>query len=319
MNSLQISTRDVVLDKYATGIYATTEVRCLCGNGGGQLIAERDRYGLPSPSVLCRQCGVVRTSPRLTDSSLGAFYDTDYRPLYDGSIGARNDFLELQRARGLNIMHFVTRFLPAGSRVADLGCGAGWTLIPFRDAGHEVAGCDLGSTYLEAGRTLGLDLRHGDYTTLSDLAPFNLIILSHVFEHLPNPQELMKGILPLLAADALVYIEVPGLRGIPMAFGDPLRYFQNAHLWNFDLGTLTATLADYGYRRVAGNEFIRSVFTPDPTAVAADSGGYDRAVKALALAERTRLVSDSLRAAKSATRHALGPRRASKLRRAITR
>lgn len=319
MNSVQLATRDHVLDKYADGTYATIEVPCLCGVNGGQIVAERDRYGLPSPSVLCRACGVVRTSPRLTDDSLGSFYDDDYRPLYTGSIEAGADFLMFQRVRGQNISHFVADMLPANSRVVDLGCGTGLTLLSFRDAGHRVAGCDLGSTYLESGRSLGLDLRHGDYTTLADVAPFDFVILSHVIEHVADPRKLMDDLKTMLAPRGLVYIEVPGLQRIPTSFGDPLRYFQNAHLWNFDLGSLTAVMAGYGYRRVKGNEVVRSVFTPDDTTVSVDLTGYDRTVQALSRAEAKRRRSDArLKVMNNVKRSAwkvLGGERTSRLKR----
>jgi SAM-dependent methyltransferase len=319
LNSLQMATREQMFRKYADGTYSTVEVPCLCGAEGGLVVAERDRYGLPSPSAICRSCGVVRTTPRLTDDSLAAFYDNEYRPLYDGTIEAQDGFLRLQRARGVNISHYVRGLLPASGRVVDLGCGAGWTLLPFREAGHRVAGCDLRSTYLEAGRALGLDLRHGDHTTLIDKAPFDLVILSHVFEHITDPWKLMADIKPMLAPDGLVYIEVPGLQAIPSAYGDPLRYFQNAHLWNFDLESLTAVMAGYGYRRVRGNEFIRSVFTPDDTAVRTDTNGYDRTVRALSRAEAKRRASDVRRNAVRAARRILGPERSSKLKRALSR
>ena len=319
LNSLQIATRNQLLDKYADGTYATVEVPCLCGAGGGRLVAELDRYGLPSPSVLCRACGVVRTSPRLTDESLASFYDNEYRPLYTGSTEAQDDFLKLQRARGVNISHFVTGLLPADSCVVDLGCGAGWTLLAFREAGHRVAGCDLGSTYLDAGRACGLDLRHGDHTTLADVAPFDLVILSHVFEHITDPGKLMAEIKPMLAPGGLVYIEVPGLKAIPTGCGDPLRYFQNAHLWSFDLGSLAAVMAGYGYRKVKGNEFIRSVFAPVDAAVRMDQGGYDRAVRALSRAEATRWLSSTRRKVKDVTRKMLGAERASQMKRVLSR
>jgi len=317
LNSLQMTTREKMFRKYADGTYSTVEVPCLCGAQGGQVVVERDRYGLPSPSAICRVCGIVRTTPRLTDDSLAAFYDIEYRPLYDGTLEAQDDFLSLQRARGVNIRHFAGDLLSASSRIVDLGCGAGWTLLPFREAGHWVAGCDLGSTYLEAGRARGLDLRHGDHTSLTDVAPFDLVILSHVFEHITDPRKLMNEIKPMLAPGGLVYIEVPGLQEIPTSYGDPLRYFQNAHLWNFDLESLTAVMAGYGYRRVRGNEFIRSVFTPDGSAHPADNDGYGRAVRALSRAEANRRASDARRMAVEAARKALGPERASKWKRAI--
>lgn len=319
LNALQDATRERMFAKYADGSYATVEVPCLCGTNNGRIVAELDRYGLPSPSVVCHGCGVIRTTPRLTDASLAAFYNNEYRPLYEGTDEAGEDFLKLQRARGVNIRHFVTDLLSdGGSCVVDLGCGAGWTLLPFREVGHRVAGCDLGATYLEAGRARGLDLRHGDLTKLRDVAPFDLVILSHVFEHITDPRRLMADITPMLSPGGLVYIEVPGLRAIPMAFGDPLRYFQNAHLWSFDLESLTALMAGYGYRRIKGNEFIRSVFTPDETALPRDHGGYDRAIRALSHAEAARHVSGLRRRLKSFARNTLGAERASRLKRALS-
>lgn len=319
MNPLQVATRDRMIDKYSDGSYATVEVPCLCGAEGGRIVAERDRYGLPSPSVLCPTCGVIRTSPRLTDASLAAFYDNEYQPLYSGSVEAGDEYLNTQRVRGETINRFVAGLLPAGSRVVDLGCGAGWTLFAFREAGHRVAGCDLGTTYLEAGRSRGLDLRLGDHTALADVAPFDLVILSHVFEHIADPPKLMHDIKPMLAPGGMVYIEVPGLKEIPNAYADPLRYFQNAHLWSFDLESLTAVMARCGYRQVKGSEYVRSLFTPDEAVVPADHGGYDRAIQALARAEATRHVHEAWRTAKGIARKVLGADRAAKVKRLLSR
>jgi SAM-dependent methyltransferase len=319
MNSLQISTRDRFLRKCGDGTYATIEVPCLCGAEGGLVVAELDRYGLASPSIVCQECGIVRTSPRLTDESLAAFYASEYRPLYDGAVEAKDNVLRLQRNRGLTISRFLSGLLPADSRVVDLGCGAGWTLLAFRDAGHRVAGCDLGAGYLEAGRAQGLDLRHGDYTALQDVAPFDLVILSHVFEHLSDPRTLMQQIKPMLAPGGLVYIEVPGLAEIPTAYGDPLRYFQNAHLWSFDLGSLTAVMSTCGYRRVKGTGYVRSVFTPDDAIKPIDDrGGYERALRALSKAESTRPLSELLLKSKEIVRKAIGAERTSSLKNRLT-
>ncbi|MGD9590880.1 MAG: class I SAM-dependent methyltransferase [Mycolicibacterium sp.] len=253
--------------------------------------------------------------PRLTDDSLAAFYDNEYQLLYTGAGEAPDTYLKGQRIRGTNISQSVAGSLPVGSYVVDIGCGAGWALLPFREEGHRVAGCDLGGTFLEAGRAQGLDLRHGDHTTLTDIGPFDLVILSHVFEHLTDPRKLMDDIKPMLAPSGLVYVEVPGPQRISTDFGDPRRYFQNAHLWNFDLGSLTATMAGFGYRQVKGNEFIRSLFIPDDAVAPADRGGYDRAVKTLSRAEAVRPFYEGRRKAKAVARRTLGAERASKLRR----
>ena len=48
------------------------------------------------------------------------------------------------------------------------------------------------------------------YTALQDVAPFEIAILSHVFEHLSEPRTLMEQIKPMLAPGGL---NRPGMSG----------------------------------------------------------------------------------------------------------
>lgn len=303
LNSAQEQARIRVLERYRDGTFVTVPVSCLCGSDGtiDVTIAERDRFGLPSPSVLCGHCGIVRTTPRLEEASLNQFYNEHYRSLYSGSEVEADEFFEKQIHKGASLKAFLDEALLRGSNIADIGCGAGGLLIPFRDAGHSVQGCDLGYAYLDRGRQEGLDLRHGPAATLSDSAPFDLIILSHIVEHVPDPIEFLKSeVLTMLGPDGLIFIELPCLRGISR-YGDPLRYFQNAHLWNFDLASLSAIAAAAGLQLQLGNEWIRALFRrgqirfvePDPVNAVNN-------LRAVMLAERYRsinLVKQSFRRA----------------------
>jgi 2-polyprenyl-3-methyl-5-hydroxy-6-metoxy-1,4-benzoquinol methylase len=284
----QLIARDRVLEHYQTGTYTVEPAACVCGHSDGVAVVELDRYGLPAPSRLCRARGIVWSTPQLTDRALARFYETDYRALYSGA--ATDTFLRHQISRGVKTRQYVSSFLDDRARVADVGCGAGGLLLPFREAGHNVIGCDLDETYLEHGRREGLDLRRGTYEALADLAPFDLVLLSHVVEHIAALPQFLAGVRSLLARDGLAYIELPGLRRISSSYGDPLRYFQNAHLWNFDLAALSRTLTRSGLRLVEGNEYIRAVFTPAAEDSAARSGSsYEQNLRALARAERRRV------------------------------
>lgn len=260
---LQLMCRDTIIEKYDSGEYTQVARSCLCGahRRTSRPLLPKDRYGLPSPSSICTVCGIVRTVPRLDDDSLTLFYNLEYRMLYTGNTQPTNEFFAKQIAKGLGAHQFVGDLLKPGGNVADVGCGAGGALIPFRDAGHTVVGCDLGADFLVRGRQEGLDLRHGDVSKIADAGPFDLILLIHVLEHVPDPVGfLTHDILPLLADDGAVYIELPGLREIAR-FGDPLRYFQNAHLWNFDLRSLVWTAAAAGLKLREGDQWIHAVFT----------------------------------------------------------
>ena len=309
LNPMQVAARDRVLHRIATSYYLTEAALCICGESTSIAVADLDRYGLPAPNVMCTRCGVVRTTPRFDAASLSRFYDEDYRPLYAGSESASDEFFADQVQHGRGVWTFVNPHGPY-ARVADVGCGAGGILMPFLKSGSTVAGCDLGSDYLERGRAEGLDLRHGSYDTLQDIGPFDLVILSHVIEHIRDPGEFLAGLHGIVAKESgLVYVEVPGLRDIAR-YGDPLAYFQNAHLFGFDLGTLTRLFESKGYRLVAGNENVQALFLANSAAgeLRVDPSAVDANLRAIASAERHRRRNQLNRLAKhSRTQKAIGP------------
>ena len=72
--------------KLAAGsVYRVVAVDCLlCGAAAAEILFTNDRYGIRQPTVMCRECGLVYSSPRMTAESTEAFYASDtYRLLYD--------------------------------------------------------------------------------------------------------------------------------------------------------------------------------------------------------------------------------------------
>jgi ubiquinone/menaquinone biosynthesis C-methylase UbiE len=83
--------------------------------------------------------------------------------------------------------------LPAGARVADLGCGSGAFTQLLREAGYNVTGIDISGKLIAVGRTKynGLDLIEGDAENL----PFpdgsiDGVMLSGLVHHFPDPRRL---------------------------------------------------------------------------------------------------------------------------------
>lgn len=296
LSAAQLAARDAVLHRYDNGDLLTEQASCLCGASDALTLVDRDRYGLPAPNVMCRSCGIVRSTPRLSPDSLTSFYEHDYRELYSGSRTASSDFFTSMVAMGQRLRVYLhTQGVYAPAKVADVGCGAGGLLLPLRDAGYEVAGCDLGAEYLESGRSYGLDLRHGSYDVLADLAPFDLIILSHVLEHIADVSAFLSGLQSLLTSDGLLYVELPGLYSIGHSYGDPLRYFQNAHLWSFDLSSLQRVMGNNGWTLAAGDEGIRSLFRLSGISDPMSTGSsFSTNLLMLAKAERCRTVNGQL-------------------------
>jgi len=247
-------------------VFSFEDTTCLCGENSGSAItiAKRDRYALHVDTYLCKSCGMLWTSPQMTEDSLRRFYENNYRPIYVGEENASESFFNEQIRHGRAILSFLERYLIKSefgcSTVFDVGCGAGGVLVPFREAGYNVFGCDYGGKYLEYGKLKGLALEHGGIERLSQYGKAKIIILSHVLEHFKNPLKQLEMLSNVLAEDGYIYIELPGVFNIYNVYRDPLLYFQNAHLFHFTLNTLNILMWRAGFTLIAGNQNISAVY-----------------------------------------------------------
>ena len=219
---------------------------CL-GQESDLLIAETDRYGLPLRTVLGASTGLMRSDPYYDDAYLAHFYAEHYRDLYRPPRFSHSWFFAEQVRHGQRVLDQHASRLPRRGRVLDVGCGMGGALVAFGFEGWSCVGCDYGDAYAARGRSLGLDVRTGGLETVATEQPFDLILLSHVLEHCPDPIVFIRSVAGLLSENGICYIEVPGLLNLETHYnGDVLTYLQNAHLWHFTAATLTAVLARGG-------------------------------------------------------------------------
>jgi SAM-dependent methyltransferase len=262
LNEIQQNALNEFKLKLNQKIYTLETVACVCNSNDGLLIAQTDRYGLPVDTYLCRNCGTMWTNPRLDQDSLVRFYEEDYRPIYVGNPQSSEFFFDEQIKHGKIIYQWISSNinLTENFTVFDIGCGAGGILIPFKEFGCATYGCDLGKDYLEKGKKEGLFLEYGNEESLKKYSPAQLIILSHVLEHFPNPLKSLKSISQLLENNGYIYIELPGILSIHQTYGDILLFLQNAHLYHFTLSTLTFLMNEAGFSLVKGDEYIHALF-----------------------------------------------------------
>ena len=265
LNEIQRKTKKKIEKAIRDGELKFVAVDCRCGQSKDLGLSQVDRYGLWVRTVLCQNCGLVRTSPRLNSESLSTFYEKFYRPLYSGFQQADDAFFLSQVTRGKQILDLVVaKCNLKGGIVFDVGTGAGGTLFPFLQAGWRVIGVDVGSQYLDYGRSEGLELHEGSFDFFINRGlKADLLILCHVFEHLEDLDRAVSKIRQCLKPDGFVYIEVPGIFNISSAYENNfLRYLQNAHLYHFSLQTLSNVLRENGFELIYGTEHVKSIFHP---------------------------------------------------------
>jgi len=277
LNAKQITARNQILQKLASGDYLQESHDCLIfAKNDFDLVSEKDRYGLPVRVVACRNCGLLQTTPRLTEDSCRSFYDSEYRHLYVEAEHPTRSFFNRQVDQGEKIRYRVEQIigkLPPRRTVVVVGCGAGGILVPFRARGCQVIGFDWGTNYLEFGRKEhGLDLRVGGLGALAATIQPDIVIYSHVLEHVPEPRAELALLRTLINQQGLVYIEVPGVKNMHQAYdGDLLRYLQNAHISHFSQQTLINLLQLEQFKPLFCNEHVDCICQPtsesSPTSV----------------------------------------------------
>ncbi len=263
LDEAQLEVRDRIISRLRDGTYQEREVPCFCGEEQPFVIAERDRYGIPVRTVMCPACGLLRTSPRMTQETTSQFYENDYRTLYT-DWGEVETLWSREKESGQRLHDLLARegLLEGVETVYEIGCGAGGSLDIFHENGFCAAGCDLGSEYMEYGRERGISLLQGE---IADLVAHtgktaDLLFLCHVLEHFSDLRDGLRSIWEAISPGGLLVLEVPGLGKIEEHYrGDLLAYLQNAHNHHFCSETMRYVLEATGFEIVYLDQQVTAV------------------------------------------------------------
>jgi 2-polyprenyl-3-methyl-5-hydroxy-6-metoxy-1,4-benzoquinol methylase len=94
-----------------------------------------------------------------------------------------------------------------------------------------------------------LDLTRLEFGALPD-GGFDLVMLAHVIEHLPNGDEVLRRLVPKLAPGGMMYVEFPGPRSLrlPSMRGTLNFHDDDTHVRVFTAAEVAGVLADAGLR-----------------------------------------------------------------------
>jgi len=246
--------------------YVFEKLNCLtCNSKDFQTLSEKSRYGVIMHVVICKNCGLVQTNPRMTKDSLYKFYENEYRKIDQGLESPNQEFFLKQYNHGKNIYNYIKQITgkPIKKKfVVEIGTGSGGILQFFKENDNKVLGLDIDREYIEFGKTKGLNLNVGTIEKISSLDKKpDLIIYSHVVEHLINPLEDLKKIRNYVNNNSLLYVEVPGIKFLEYSYNqDFLRYLHDAHTFHYTLTSLKNCMKKAGFDFIAGNEVINSLF-----------------------------------------------------------
>ena len=107
-----------------------------------------------------------------------------------------------------------------GAKLLDIGCGSGGLLRAAKKAGFEPTGVEPDAEALKVAASEDITVRPG---TAEDLPPellgeqFDVIVMSHVLEHVLSPTTALQNVRSLLRPGGLAIIETPNNSAIGLA------------------------------------------------------------------------------------------------------
>ncbi|MBU6257348.1 MAG: class I SAM-dependent methyltransferase [Burkholderiales bacterium] len=236
----------------------------VCGGVGRRTIyVTRDRHYRIAGTwnvARCTDCGLVQLDPMPSAEQLIALYPSDFYAYHDLA-ARRPGWMRWLKERLFPSLIVVDPGFEHAGHVLDSGCGSGWSLLKFRDAGWQCIGVEPSGAAARFGREqYGLDIRTG--TVLSEKLPagqFDYIRSNHSLEHDPDCDATIAEFRRLIRADGRLLIGVPNIDSAAARWFGRYWWYLGApvHTYNFSLHHLSALLAKHGFEvlsvRYAGN------------------------------------------------------------------
>lgn len=163
----------------------------------------------PFGYLRCRQCGAVFAEERLPPEALGRYYPPNY-----AAYTAPSKVSWLARATktiGMRQRRRLVECLCQGGNLLDIGCGNGDFVETMQATGRwQTSGLERDEGAVRIARARGLNIHQGQIPEVA-LAPnmFDIITLWDVLEHLEDPWDTLKSIIPWLRPGGFLVLRTP--------------------------------------------------------------------------------------------------------------
>jgi SAM-dependent methyltransferase len=164
--------------------------------------------------LVCAACGSGITSPFASEDELGAYYGSTYGSHGEPSGGVyARVFAALKRAQVARLLRrapFSLALAQTHGRALDVGCARGDLAAGLIARGWSVDGLEPSAAAAELASGRGVRVL-GQTLSRAPLAPqaYDLVVLRHSLEHLPDPLADMRRVAGALRAGGRVVISLP--------------------------------------------------------------------------------------------------------------
>lgn len=191
-----------------------------------------DRSGqwYPVVTCLCRGCGHVFMSPRMTRNELKDFYQQKPRESYEEARGERIGLFKAD-------MDCITEVLGTGEgrNALEVGCYTGYILKRLRDEGWTVKGVEPNvSSAREARSRFGVSVETCSFEEFQceEGEIYDLVVMGSVLEHINSPTEFLLKVNEVLREGGHLFVRVPNVEELKLDTVADVFSLEHPHMYS---------------------------------------------------------------------------------------
>jgi SAM-dependent methyltransferase len=205
---------------------------------------------------ICRHCGLISQNPRRSQKYFNQYYSNkQYYGSYqqEVNINRKPDFC--RNTRPVKIYKHINKYLAKTDNILEIGAGLGDNLLYLQKKNYKnVFATDLNKNCQMLLNKRGIECFEGNLKNyhIYDKNQYNLIIASHLIEHLVHPERELEQISRMLKKNGMLYVLLPDVTS-----DNPYSQFTLPHIFYFSPETLKDMLTRNGF------EIVESFGTTD--------------------------------------------------------
>lgn len=221
--------------------------------------------------VKCLSCHLLQANPVPSDEFLNDYYQNSFGNSLERGYELTEKNEKGYRLRAYHQFNFLRSFCNISNgdySVLDIGCHAGSLLSLFKERGWRVTGIEPNRRSIYGQKWYGIPIMQTAFSPgMFSASSFHGALLSHVLEHLSNPQGCLSEIYRLLKPGGWFFIEVPNELRFMKKDGQSLI----PHLFFFTPDTLRRMAESIGFQVVC----VRVLDIPPPQGMSSGGKGME--------------------------------------------
>ena len=242
-------------DKY-TVVWDKTERLKTYGKLYASTIKDADGNILNGTVVLCTDCGMIFTNPRMTEVELEIFYRDEYRKIYGKNIDGLVASQVIHARHALEALRDIRFTVPP--TLLDVGCSTGTFIEMCQKHGMIAFGIEPNLSTFTIAKNKGLSVANVGIENFNSYRKYDILTIQNTLEHLVDPVKMLGKARELLEDGGCLLISVPDFL-TTAHYTHPDAWFSCAHLYHFTHLTLTQLLEKCGFKEVASFGFQESI------------------------------------------------------------